>query len=105
MSYSRSPYRQAPARGGATSARSYGRNQASAKQQTQYSGGAGSRSRSPFQPPEEQPPQTFVFSELPGDEKDRFMDFLLNNDVEFQFDQTDNTYVATIKIVNKPDDE
>ena len=28
-------------------------------------------------------PQTFVFSELPEEEKDRFMDFLLSNDVEF----------------------
>ena len=32
------------------------------------------------------------------------MDFLLNNDVEFQYDGNDNTYVATIKIVNKPED-
>lgn len=49
-------------------------------------------------------PQTFVFSELPQDEQGRFMDFLLNNDVEFQYDGNDNTYVATIKIVNKPED-
>ena len=33
------------------------------------------------------------------------MDFLLNNDVEFQYDQNDSTYVATIKIVNKPEDQ
>jgi hypothetical protein len=33
------------------------------------------------------------------------LDFLLSNDVEFQYDQMDNTYVATIKIVNKPDDQ
>ena len=28
------------------------------------------------------------------------MDFLLGNDVEFQYDGSDDTYVATIKIVN-----
>ena len=33
------------------------------------------------------------------------MDFLLNNDVEFQYDNNDSTYVATIKIVNKPEDQ
>ena len=32
------------------------------------------------------------------------MDFLLSNDVDFQYDGSDNTYVATIKIVNKVDD-
>ena len=32
------------------------------------------------------------------------MDFLLTNNVEFQYDHSDNTYVATIKIVNKPED-
>ena len=48
-------------------------------------------------------PQTFVFSELPEDEKGRFMDFLLQNNVEFSYDTMDSTYVATIKIVNKAD--
>ena len=48
--------------------------------------------------------QTFVFSELPADEKHRFMDFLLSNDVDFSYDQSDSTYVATIKIINKPED-
>ena len=33
------------------------------------------------------------------------MDFLLNNDVEFQYDQGDNTYVATIKITNKQEND
>ena len=52
-------------------------------------------------------PQTFIFSELPPEEKLKFMDFLISNDVEFQIDPEDNTYVATIKIVNKTgqDDE
>ena len=44
-----------------------------------------------------------MFSELPEDEKGRFMDFLLQNNVEFSYDTMDNTYVATIKIVNKAD--
>ena len=48
-------------------------------------------------------PQTFIFSELPPEEKVKFMDFLLTNDVEFQIDPEDKTYVATIKIVNKSD--
>ena len=30
------------------------------------------------------------------------MDFLISNDVEFQVDPEDRTYIATIKIVNKP---
>ena len=47
-------------------------------------------------------PQTFIFSELPPEEKVKFMDFLISNDVEFQYDHEDKTYVATIKIVNKP---
>ena len=28
-------------------------------------------------------PQTFIFSELPPEEKLKFMDFLISNDVEF----------------------
>ena len=32
------------------------------------------------------------------------MDFLLSNDVDFSYDQSDSTYVATIKIINKPED-
>ena len=50
--------------------------------------------------PQEEP-QTFIFSELPAEEKVKFMDFLISNDVEFQIDPVDQTYVATIKIVNK----
>ena len=30
------------------------------------------------------------------------MDFLVSNNVDFQFDPSDGTYMATIKIVNKP---
>ena len=52
---------------------------------------------------QQEEPQTFIFSELPPEEKVKFMDFLINNDVEFQVDPEDKTYVATIKIVNKPD--
>ena len=50
-------------------------------------------------------PQTFVFSELPEDEKSKFMDFLLQNNVDFSYDTSDNTYVATIKIVNKGEEQ
>jgi len=32
------------------------------------------------------------------------MDFLLSNDVDFSYDQSDSTYVATIKIINKPEE-
>ncbi len=46
-----------------------------------------------------------MFNQLPPDEQSRFMDFLLNNDVEFQYDQSDSTYVATIKIINKQEDQ
>ena len=42
----------------------------------------------------------FVFSDLPPEEKDRFMDFLVQNNVDFAWDNSDQTYVATIKIVN-----
>lgn len=41
-----------------------------------------------------------VFGELPSHDKVKFMEFLLTNQVEFQLDPTDNTYTATIKIVN-----
>jgi hypothetical protein len=44
----------------------------------------------------------FVFSDLPPEEKDRFMDFLVQNNVDFAWDNSDQTYVATIKIVNQP---
>lgn len=44
--------------------------------------------------------KTFIFSELPPEEKSRFMDFLITNNVEFAVDNKDHTYVATIKIVN-----
>ena len=33
------------------------------------------------------------------------MEFLLNNDVEFEMDRNDSTYVATIKITNDKSDE
>ena len=59
---------------------------------------------SPDAPPMDEP-QTFIFSELPPEEKLKFMDFLISNDVEFQIDPEDNTYVATIKIVNKTGQE
>ena len=45
--------------------------------------------------------QTFVFSDLPPEEKDRFMEFLLANNVDFSFDPQDSTYVATVKLVNE----
>ena len=57
---------------------------------------------SPLLPPNQAPDNTkmFVFSDLPPEEKDRFMDFLVQNNVDFAWDNSDQTYVATIKIVN-----
>lgn len=46
-------------------------------------------------------PQTFIFSDLPEEEKSRFMEFLLTNNVDFSYDTGDSTYMATIKIVNQ----
>jgi len=45
--------------------------------------------------------KTFTYSELPPEEKNRFMDFLIQNHVDFERDPHTNEYVATIKIVNK----
>lgn len=45
--------------------------------------------------------QTFIFSMLPPEEKKRFMDFLIDNQVEFTKDSSDGTYLATIKILNQ----
>ena len=39
--------------------------------------------------------RTFVFSDLPEKEKDKFMEFMINNNVEFVQDH-DNNYIATI---------
>lgn len=39
--------------------------------------------------------RTFVYSELPDKEKDKFMEFMINNNVEFVQDN-DNNYIATI---------
>jgi hypothetical protein len=55
------------------------------------------RSMSPL---DDVPPQTFIFSELSVHDKAKFMEFLLTNHVEFQLDPNDQTYTATIKIVN-----
>jgi len=44
--------------------------------------------------------KTFVYSELPPAEKEKFMEFMLNNNFEFIRDDRDETYIATIKIVN-----
>jgi hypothetical protein len=38
---------------------------------------------------------------LPPEEKKKFMEFMINNNVDFSRDPVDNMYVATIKIVNK----
>jgi hypothetical protein len=64
---------------------------------------SNSRSLSPITPiNQEDGPgiQTFVFSLLPPEEKKRFMDFLIDNSVEFKQD-SDGSYNATIKIVNQ----
>ncbi|CAI2359702.1 unnamed protein product [Moneuplotes crassus] len=41
--------------------------------------------------------RTFVFSQLPEQEKDKFMEFMINNNVEFVQD-SDSNYIATICI-------
>jgi hypothetical protein len=48
--------------------------------------------------------QTFIFSKLPQEEKKRFMDFLVENEVEFQEDP-EGGYVATIRIFNQQLDQ
>ncbi len=50
---------------------------------------------------EESNTKTFVFSELYEDEKEKFMDFMIHNKVDFEYDPHENMYIATIKIVNK----
>ena len=42
----------------------------------------------------------FVYSELPDPEKEKFMEFMINNTVEFIQD-TEGHYLATIKIINQ----
>lgn len=49
-------------------------------------------------------PETYVFSQLPKQERKRFMDFLIENDVEFQFEPNEKMYVATLKMLkNQPE--
>jgi len=38
---------------------------------------------------------------LPNDEKQKFLEFMINNNVEFSRDPNDGLYIANIKIVNK----
>lgn len=45
--------------------------------------------------------KTFIYGELPQQEKLKFLDFMINNNVEFSQDPNDGLYVATIKIVNR----
>ena len=45
--------------------------------------------------------KTFIFGDLPNDEKIKFLEFMINNNVEFSLDPDDGLYMATIKIVNK----
>lgn len=42
----------------------------------------------------------FVYSELPDQEKEKFMEFMINNNVEFIQD-AEGHYLATIKIINQ----
>lgn len=42
----------------------------------------------------------FIFSHLPPDEKAKFFEFMINNNVEFNLDPSDGMYVATIKLLN-----
>lgn len=49
-------------------------------------------------------PETYVFSQLPKQERKRFIDFLIENDVEFQFEPNEKMYVATLKMLkNQPE--
>ena len=44
--------------------------------------------------------KTFIFSHFPPTEKAKFMEFMLNNNVEFSLDSSEGMYVATIKLIN-----
>ena len=45
--------------------------------------------------------RTFVFGELSREEQDKFMEFMIKNNVQFSYEGQDQMYVATVKIVNK----
>jgi hypothetical protein len=49
--------------------------------------------------------RTFIFGDLSGEEKEKFIDFMIKNNVQFSLDQSDSMYVATVKIVNKNDQQ
>ena len=42
-----------------------------------------------------------MFGELSREEQDKFMDFMIKNNVQFSYEGQDQMYVATVKIVNK----
>lgn len=42
--------------------------------------------------------RTFVYSDLPEREKEKFMEFMIKNNVEFVMDE-DGNYIATISFV------
>lgn len=41
---------------------------------------------------------TIVFGDLSEEDKSRFLQVMLNNQVEFAYDETDDMYVATIQV-------
>jgi len=45
--------------------------------------------------------KTFIFGDLPPEEKMKFMEFMISNNVDFSQDPQDGMFVATIRIVNK----
>jgi hypothetical protein len=51
------------------------------------------------------PTRTFIFGELSQEEQAKFFEFMIKNNVQFTFDPTDAMYVATVKIVNKNEEE
>ena len=44
--------------------------------------------------------KTFIYGDLPEEERKKFLEFMISNNVEFSRDPIDNMYIATIKIVN-----
>lgn len=44
--------------------------------------------------------KTLVYGDLPTDEKAKFLEFMISNNVEFTRDPQDGMYIATIRIIN-----
>ena len=44
--------------------------------------------------------KTLVYGQLPSEEKAKFLEFMVSNNVEFTRDPEDGMYIATIRIIN-----